>query len=85
MTAPTDTAHRKITELLHDMLAADGYEARIAEWPAAATGHVRIEIAASPEACSDCLVPKAMLCTVIQNELPPGLVVEESDVTYPND
>jgi hypothetical protein len=70
--------------LLGDMLDADGYRAIIRSWPEGG-GHVRIEIVASQDACADCLVPKAMLKLVLDDRLPPGLVVDEDDITYPSD
>jgi hypothetical protein len=74
-----------IAEVLGDMLAADGYRAIVRSWPEEGVGHPRIEIVATQDACPDCLVPKAMLKLVLQDRLPPGLVIDEEDLLYPNE
>ena len=71
--------------LLHDMFASDGYSAVVHEWPAETGGHARIEVVAEANACADCIVPKAIMRTVLLNRLPAGVVIDEEDLIYPND
>ena len=74
-----------VAELLDDMLGSDGYGAVIRGWPEEGQGRLQIEIVAGENACPECLVPKRMLSRVLQQELPPGLVLEEDDLIYPTD
>lgn len=79
------TARRKVEELLRTMLDADGYRGVIRSWPETGTGHAKVEIVATAEACGDCLVPKSILAIVLTDNLPAGVTVGESDLTYPAD
>jgi hypothetical protein len=79
------THEESVRELLHEMLAPDGYDAIIHEWPEGDFGRVRIEIVAGEDVCEDCLVPKTVLASVISTRLPPGLEVTAADLRYPAD
>jgi hypothetical protein len=79
-------ARGRVEELLNTMLGADGYAGIIRSWPAAGRGHAKIEIvAASAEACQDCLVSKSILAVVLADSLPAGIALDEADLTYPAD
>jgi hypothetical protein len=63
-------------------LAADGYELSAA----VDSGALMVRIAAGPDACEDCLVPKDMMVEMIRNVLHgSGLEPTRLEVTYPND
>jgi hypothetical protein len=78
-------APAEVRALLHDMFAPDGYSAVVHEWPGEDGGHARIEVIAGADACADCLVPKAIMKTVLMNQLPAGVVIDDEDLIYPND
>jgi hypothetical protein len=77
---PENTA--MLAEVVNDLVGADGYSASLTP---GADGRLRIEIVAGPEACADCLVPKSIMKAVVLDRMPPGTVLEEDDIVYPND
>jgi hypothetical protein len=72
----------ELAELVNDLVGADGYHATLEN---GADGHLKVAIAAGPDACADCLVPKSVMRLVLLDRLPEGLVLEEADIVYPND
>jgi hypothetical protein len=78
-------ARSEIEELLATMLDADGYAGVIRSWPETGIGHAEVEVVASPGACEDCLVPKGILAMVLSDNLPDGISLETTDLTYPSD
>jgi hypothetical protein len=71
-----------LQETVRDLVAGDGYDAAVEELSG---GRLRVEIVAGPEACPDCLVPKSVMKAVLLDRLPPGTVLDEQDIVYPND
>ena len=71
--------------MLRDMFEPDGYSVVVHEWPAGGTGRARLEVVAGDGACADCIVPKSIMRMVLMDQLPAGVVVEESDLIYPAD
>jgi hypothetical protein len=71
-----------VLEPVSAALAADGYNlTAVLE-----SGALRVEIAAGPEACEDCLVPKAMMRDMIQSVLhDAGVEAATLELTYPNE
>ncbi|MGH3756693.1 hypothetical protein [Actinophytocola sp.] len=62
------------------VLAADGYEMAI---ETVAAGNVAVSIVAGPDACADCLVPKAIMLEMIKDRLP--ATVRHVSLRYPNE
>jgi hypothetical protein len=60
-------------------LEADGYELNVRE----AGERVAAQIVAGPEACEDCLVPKPLMLTMLQQAL--GVPESSIDLRYPNE
>ncbi len=67
------------TVALRSTLAADGYLLEIAE----AGTRVQVTIAATPQACADCLVPKDLMRGILEQAL--GVPADTIDLTYPAD
>jgi hypothetical protein len=64
---------------LRDMLAADDYQLSVAE----SGDGIAVRITAGPDACADCLVPKAVMRGVLHNAL--GIAEENITLEYPAD
>ncbi len=80
MSQPFDLS--AVLEPISAALAADGYELSAA----LETGGLKVAIAAGPDACEDCLVPKGMMADMIRNVLhDAGVEAGELELTYPNE
>ena len=79
----TDSGTDAVTAALanvHQMLEADGYHL---SWETGASGVV-VNIAATPDACEDCLAPKQVLESILAKALEPtGMELET--ITLPTD
>jgi hypothetical protein len=64
---------------LRDMLAADDYQLSVSEHG----DGIAARIIAGPDACADCLVPKAVMRGVLHNAL--GIAEENITLEYPAD
>jgi len=63
-------------------LDASYYSLEVAE----RDGHLLLTVAARPEACAKCLVPKSLLLQMVRDEIAEGgLEVGEIDLVYPED
>jgi hypothetical protein len=60
-------------------LEADGYQLDVQE----AGERVAAHVLATPEACEDCLVPKPLMLTMLQQAL--GVPESSIDLRYPNE
>ncbi len=60
-------------------LEADGYHLAVTE----ARGRWRAEVTAGPDACADCLVPKAVFRGILAHTL--RVPAADVDVSYPDD
>jgi len=68
-----------------EMLAADGYRLHVARSePAGEQGSiVQVVIEATPEACADCLMPKATMVQILEHMLGDMDDRPRLDLTYP--
>jgi hypothetical protein len=64
---------------IKQMLMADGYDLLIDD----SQSDLQISVAAGPEACEDCLVPKDVMISIIQASIPD--VQKPIVLTYPNE
>jgi hypothetical protein len=64
-----------------DMLAADGYTL---SWSVTGQDKVVVRIAAGPEACADCLVPRPVMETIMSKALEPTPYALDH-IVLPND
>jgi hypothetical protein len=64
---------------LASTLAADGYRMEFAE----DGDRLRVTIIATPDACADCLVPKNLMRSMLEQQL--GVPAASIDLTYPRD
>lgn len=64
---------------LRSTLAADDYQLAVVE----VDSGVEVRITAGPEACAECLVPKPLMRSVLQNAL--GVPEEDIVLIYPTD
>ena len=77
----TVEAVRTALHPLSSALNADGYLLHVAVHSGSAV-HVRVE--AGPEACADCLVPKALFADILRQRLgEDGVTVSTLDIEYP--
>lgn len=60
-------------------LEADGYRLEVTE----DGERVGVQIVATPDACEDCLVPKPLMRTMLQDAL--GVAEQSIDLTYPGE
>jgi hypothetical protein len=83
MTQPLDgVALSSVLKPVSAALAADGYELSAA----LESGALRVAIAAGPDACEDCLVPKSMMLSMIKSVLhDAGVELAQVELTYPNE
>jgi hypothetical protein len=83
MTQPLDgVALSSVLKPVSAALAADGYELSAA----LESGALRVAIAAGPDACEDCLVPKSMMLDMIKSVLhDAGVEPAQVELTYPNE
>ena len=65
--------------VLASTLAADGYRMEFAE----DGDRLRVTIIATPDACADCLVPKNLMRSMLEQQL--GVPANRIDLTYPRD
>jgi len=77
--AVVESALRPVTEALE----ADGYTLEVS----ASENHgLRLEVIAGPEACEDCLVPKAMMERMVETALGgAGMTPLALEIVYPVD
>lgn len=61
---------------------ADGYDLHV---DGVSDGTVRVRISAGPDACEECLVPKAITVGMIKASLQALPEITEVEVTYPTD
>ena len=66
------------TRVLAMTLGEDGYHLEVAE----AGDRVRVTIIATPEACTECLVPKNLMRGILGQTL--GVSEDAIDLTYPS-
>lgn len=64
-------------QAIRSSLEADGYVMEVSE----DGGRVDVRIAATPEACEDCLVPKQLMRGILGQAL--GVAEDSIDLTYP--
>jgi hypothetical protein len=64
-----------------DMLASDGYTL---SWSVTDQGRVVVQIAAGPDACADCLVPRPVMETIMSKALEPTPYALDH-IVLPND
>jgi len=64
---------------LASTLAADGYQMEFAE----DGDRLHVTIIATPDACADCLVPKDLMRSMLEQQL--GVPGARIDLTYPRD
>lgn len=64
---------------LRSSLDADGYRLEINE----EGDRVNVAVVATPEACADCLVPRALFLGILEGSL--GVSEHSIDLTYPNE
>jgi hypothetical protein len=69
-------------EITRTMLKEDGYDVRLEGYD---PGELRLEIVAGPQACEECLVPKEILSSIIEANLPADLSGTRVTLTYPTD
>jgi hypothetical protein len=83
MSQPLDVAALSaVLQPVSVALAADGYELSAA----LERGALKVAIAAGPDACEDCLVPKAMMRDMIKSVLSDaGVEAAEFELSYPNE
>lgn len=65
--------------VLASTLAADGYRMEFAE----DGDRLHVTIIATPDACADCLVPKDLMRSMLEQQL--GVPAGHIDLTYPRD
>ena len=80
MTQDSSARNDSALDGLRTTLAADDYRMDLAETGA---GGVEVRITAGPEACADCLVPKAIMRNVLQDAL--GVPSDRIVLHYPGD
>lgn len=74
---------RTVLEPVANALESDGYSLTVED---AQGGALRIRIAATPEACEDCLAPKAVIQPMIEQLLEAdGLPTAGLKLAYPNE
>jgi hypothetical protein len=66
-------------ESIRTSLAADGYEIDVSE----EGERVDVVISAGPEACADCLVPQAVMVSILEQAL--KVPASAIDLTYPEE
>jgi hypothetical protein len=79
------TVARKVEEALSDLrraLVADGYELTVRDLPG---GTVSIQIAAGPQACAECLVPKDVMLEILRASLNGLPEVGPLELLYPRE
>jgi hypothetical protein len=79
-TETVDAALRPLT----DALGCDGYAVDVA----LAGNAVLVHVTAGPDACADCLVPKALMTELVMQALGDaglGVAPEQVSLTYPNE
>lgn len=81
------TAEARIRELLSPFISgleADGYKLAVSLSP----NSIDLQVSAGPNACDDCLIPKAMMEEMFRSHLTPaatGLPHANLTLTYPRD
>jgi hypothetical protein len=73
------TIDEKALEGLRTTLAADDYRLDVAP----AGSGIEVTITAGPDACADCLVPKPLMRSALQNAL--GVAEDKITLVYPTD
>lgn len=63
-------------------LEADGYELTIGDMT---SGTLHVSIAATENACEECLMPKSMMQNMIKQLVPSNLDIQTIDLRYPTD
>jgi hypothetical protein len=83
---PLTSAERDAVEaMLDDMLAPDGYAARVLAWPDPEQRCLRLEVTALPGACAECLVSKDILSAVLASSFPGQWQSADVQLIYPDD
>lgn len=86
MADPLSSAERDAVEAtLDEMLAPDGFAARVLAWPDPEQRHLRLEVTALPGACAECLVPKDILRAVLASSVPAQWQSADLELIYPDD
>lgn len=70
----------RAVEAARQMLDGDGYDVDLERF---VEGELRLRITARPEACAECLVPKGVLASILEAELPAELSGTKITLTYP--
>jgi hypothetical protein len=63
-------------------LVADGYDLQVDDFSG---GTARLRITAGPEACAECLVPKKLMVSMLEESLKELPEVRKVEVAYPDD
>lgn len=71
------TSTQEALKNVNEMLTADGYGLKIS---GITDAELNLEVVAGPDACADCLVPKDIFASIVQDALPEPLTV---NLTYP--
>lgn len=66
---------------IQTMLGPDGYEL---EWRSSGADTIELEVVAGPDACTECLVPKAVMLEIVNGMLS-EVGVQVSSLVYPAD